>query len=58
MVEIISKVLDNKNITLSNKNLGNKYDNSVRKVIFSEICENGNLLNKYSYFIAGTYIQN
>ena len=46
MIEITAKVLENKNLTLSNKNFGNKYDNSVRKVVFSEICENGNLINK------------
>ena len=52
MIEITAKVLENKNITLSNKNFGNKYDNSVRKVVFSEICENGNLLNKYAAFLS------
>lgn len=51
MIEIKAQVLDNKNIKLSSKNFGNKYDNSIRKVIFNSIDESANLNNKYVAFL-------
>ena len=50
MREITAKVLNNKSILLSNKNFGNKMDNSITKVIFTDIEDNANLLNKYVAF--------
>lgn len=52
MIITNAKVLENKILTLSKKNLGNKYDNSVNKVVFTDICEPGDLLNKYVAFLS------
>lgn len=52
MIEINAKVSENKTLTLSKKNLGNKMDNSITKVIFSEICDVGDLHNKYVAFLS------
>lgn len=52
MIEINAKVLESKALTLSKKNFGNKMDNCVTKVIFTDICEVGDLLNKYVAFLS------
>jgi hypothetical protein len=50
MIEIFAKVSNSKVLNLSKKVLGNKMDNSITKVIFKEIAEEGQLLNKYVVF--------
>lgn len=55
MFEVKAKILKNKNINLSNNVfggnvLGNKMDNGILKVIFTDIPEEGNLINKYVAF--------
>ena len=50
MIEIFAKVSNSKVLNLSKKVLGNKMDNSITKVIFKEIAEEGQLLKKYVVF--------
>lgn len=52
MIEVLAQVSSNKNITLSKKSFGNKLDNSITKVIFNDICEDGNLSNRYVAFLS------
>ena len=47
MIEIKAKVSKNKNISLSSNMFGNKMDNKITKVIFTEITDEGLLNNKY-----------
>lgn len=46
-IEIKARLLPSKAISLSKNIFGNKMENSVTKIVFSEIEENANLLNKY-----------